>query len=441
MLKGKKAIIAGLIVVLLAAIAAKLIFFPSIKDAYFALGFRDLQQVPSGLVVLRPTHYPFLRYASPMIFPRSRTNVWIVGRNAPLQDLIAVAYGERPSRVVLPPDAPKGNFDFLVTVDQARERLQAAIQHKLGCRAQKEWREAEVLALKVVNPALPGMTLNNGRRGSRFDGGRIYLNNAPVGVVGQILNQLFDITVVDKTGLTSNYDYSVQFQTTARSQLQDVNAIRASADKLIERLGLGLETDTEPGEVLVVKTKPMTAPVLPDKNQLLLGPLNPGAEEGSEHWYHGIDGQGVLLTDNTDPASGENDFTVENTITNQHNHAEWRCEMFSLGSATNGARPVSFSFDYKLPGPVNDGDNLRVQLRFFDQNTNFIDQKVFFVGTSSHDSAMTSYKTLASGDVVPPAAARVCDVTLSANLYDDHWSSGIGRFDNIFVTTEAAPHR
>ena len=149
---------------------------------------------------------------------------------------------------------------------------------------------------------------------------------------------------------------------------------------------------------------------------MLLGPLNPGAEEGSEHWYYAIDGTGKLLTDSTDAASGDSNFTVENTSTNRHDHAEWSCEMFSLGSATNGAHPVTFSFDYKLPGQVNDGDNIRIQLRFFDQNTNFIGQKLFWVGTSSHDSAMTGYKTVAT-DGIFRHRARGCAMSPSAQMF------------------------
>ncbi len=445
-MKGTKAIIAGSIVVLLAAIAAKLIFFPSVKDAYFALSPRDLRQVPSGLIVLRPTRFPFLRHADPAYVnsPHSRTNFWMVGRNAPLTDVLAVAYDREPSRIVLPADAPTNNFDFLVTVDKRpREQLQAVIRRKLGYQVHTEFRKGEVVALKIVDPTLPGLTVADAaaHRGWRYDGGNIHFTNMPVSVVGEVIHDTLNLAVLDKTGLTNLYDFSFPISQTPLSKLHDDAWVRASADKMIKNLGLGLETEMDPVEVLVAKKTTVTAPVPADKKQVLLGPLNPGAEDGAESWYHGMNGNGAVLTDSMDAASGENDFTVENTITNQHNFAEWRCEMFSLGLATNGACPVSFSFDYKLPGPVKDGDNVRVQLRFFDQNSNFIDQKIFWLGTSSHDSAMTSYKTISSNGIVPPDAARLCDVTLSANLYDDHWSSGAGRFDNIFVTTEAPPHR
>ena len=45
------------VLLVIAMVAVKLVFFPSIKDAYFAMNGRSLEQVPSGLVVVRPTHF------------------------------------------------------------------------------------------------------------------------------------------------------------------------------------------------------------------------------------------------------------------------------------------------------------------------------------------------------------------------------------------------
>jgi uncharacterized protein (TIGR03435 family) len=305
----RKVIIAASVVTgLLVVSALKLLCFPSVKDAYFALNERNLQQVPPGLVVLRRTHYPFLKHADPLYArsPHSRTNFWIVGRNAPLQDLIAVAYDERASRVVVPVDAPKGNFDFLVTVEHPRERLQAAIWKKLGCHAHNEAREVEVLALKVVNPALPNMKLNNsGNHRAHMEGTTVVFVSAPIEGVVRLLSQFYDLSVVDKTGLEGFYDYAIPLPVSARDRMQDDAVLRAAAEATIKDLGLGLETIMEPESVLVVKTKPPAPSVLPDKKWRLLGPLNPGAEEGCEHWSGGESGSGFLLTDNTDPASGK----------------------------------------------------------------------------------------------------------------------------------------
>ena len=110
--------------------------------------------------------------------------------------------------------------------------------------------------------------------------------------------------MVDKTGLTNFYDYALRFDAETRRQMQDAATARASADKVLRELGLGLEPDLEVSEVLVVKTAAPVPPVLTDRKRRLLGPLNPGAEDGSEYWYHGTSGEGSLSTDRADPAAG-----------------------------------------------------------------------------------------------------------------------------------------
>jgi uncharacterized protein (TIGR03435 family) len=437
-------VLVGVMVLAALVVMVKWCFFPAIQNDYFALNGRSLQQVPASLVVLRPTRFPFLRHENPTFAPAPRTHdsLWIVGRNAPLREVIAAAYDQYPARVELPPDAPKGNFDFLVTVNHhAQQRLQSAIRQKLGYSAQTEIHETPVLALKVVNPGLPGLTLSDASepRGVRFDDIKLHFANMPVAAVPEVLKRFFALSVVDKTGLTNFYDYALQFDASTRRQMHDEATACASADKVVQELGLGLEPDLEFSEVLVVKTAAPAPPVFADRKRTLLGPVNPGAEEGSEYWYHDFSGNGSLSTDRADPAAGVCDFTLVNSNPNRQSHADWRSEIFSLGPATKGAVPLRFSFAYKLPGPVKDGDNLRVQLRFFDQATNFLDQKVFFVGSSTRDSAMTGYKTITADDLPVPAGSRFSDLTISANQYDDRWSSGTGRFDNLIVTIKKTP--
>lgn len=249
------AILIGVVIVVI-----KLLFFPSVKDNYFALNDRSLQQVPAGLVVLRPTHYPFLRHEGTMFAPppragRDNTNFWIVGRNAPLRDVLAAAYDEYPSRVMLPAGVPETNFDFLVTVKSGpRQHLQAAIRQKLGYVAKKETRETEVLALKVMNPALPGLAVSrpDERRNLRFDDIKLNFTNLPVEVVTEVLKRYSTLSVVDKTGLTNFYDFSLRFDTPTRRQLQNETTARAAGDKMVQELGLKLAPDTESMEVLVV---------------------------------------------------------------------------------------------------------------------------------------------------------------------------------------------
>jgi hypothetical protein len=170
--------------------------------------------------------------------------------------------------------------------------------------------------------------------------------------------------------------------------------------------------------------------------QIMVWPSAPGAAHGFDDWNHGTSGGGYQSVDNTDPATGVDDFTLGNTNVGRENHADWRSQVFALGPAAGGVKPVTFSFSYKLQDTVNDGDNMRVQLRFYSKATNFISQKEFWLGSSSHDSEMTSYKKMVVGDFRVPKKAQAADVTISANYYDnDRWTSGTGRFADFSVTT------
>ena len=179
----------------------------------------------------------------------------------------------------------------------------------------------------------------------------------------------------------------------------------------------------------------MALPTLAAARPVMIGPSNPGAENGPDEWWRGTSGKSYLSVDNTDPASGDNDFTLGNGAVDGDNAADWRSVIFSLGPAAKGASPITFSFAYKLPDPVKAGDNIRVQLRFFDKVTNFVGQREFWLGSKSRDSAMAGYKTVTVGDIWTPPKARVADIRVSVNLYGDRWSSGTGRFDDFSVTT------
>ena len=169
--------------------------------------------------------------------------------------------------------------------------------------------------------------------------------------------------------------------------------------------------------------------------QVMIGPANPGAEDGSDGWWVGASGSGYLLVDHTDPASDTSDFTLGNTNLDGNNSAEWRSVIFPLGPAAAGAKPITFSFAYKLVNEVNPGDNVLVQLRFFDKATNWISQRDFVLGDSSHDSAMSRYKTVTVSDLHAPPGAQVADVRFNINGYRSpyRWSSGTARFDDFSV--------
>lgn len=157
-------LIIALVFVVALAVAIRMIYYPSVKDAYFAMDQRSLEQAPGGLVVIRPTHFSLSVFRRGVVYTRDGKTgngaSRLMGRDVSLRDIIAVAWQEDIARVVMPAGAPTNNFDFIVTVGEPKKQLQKAIRSTFGYTADRETRETEVLAMKVEDPALPGLTVS-----------------------------------------------------------------------------------------------------------------------------------------------------------------------------------------------------------------------------------------------------------------------------------------
>ena len=175
------------------------------------------------------------------------------------------------------------------------------------------------------------------------------------------------------------------------------------------------------------------------KTQMMLGPADSGPSSGGANWLSGAYGASTVSIDSSDPAAqGGYDLVISNTVAGKENRSDWRSLPFTLGPAAEGARPITFSFAYKVVDSVIQGNNIYVQLRFFDSTgTNFISQRVIPVGARTGDSAMPSYKTITLTSIVAPRKAQTADVWIDANIFEP-WVSGTAQFANISVTT--VPH-
>ena len=177
---------------------------------------------------------------------------------------------------------------------------------------------------------------------------------------------------------------------------------------------------------------------------VVLGPPNPGAEQGFDSWYHGTRGAGYLRVDDTDPHSGSRDFVLGNTTAGPENRSDWRSLVFPLGTNANGTESINFSLAYKFPGKVGQRDNIAVYLRFFDAGTNFLGQQAVMLGASSGDSEMANYKPLtltgiralkkAPGTHLPENEQIVlADIWVTCGVFQP-WTSGDAHFDDFMVT-------
>jgi uncharacterized protein (TIGR03435 family) len=253
-----KTIVAGsaLFLVLALAMAVKFAFFPSVKDTYFAMDERNLEKVPARLLIIRPTHFSLSIFRRGIIrFPNSGTPTRIMGRNVSLRDMIAVAWQEDAARIQMPASVPTNDFDFIVTVSQPRKQLQKAIREELGYTANKETIETEVLALKIEDSLLPGLTVSaaDEKENGDYKKGRLYVTHMGLNELARGFEQVLKTPVMDKTGLTNCYDFSLPWTGQFLKQLRDDSTARPAVDKLLADWGLGLEPDKAPMEMLVVK--------------------------------------------------------------------------------------------------------------------------------------------------------------------------------------------
>lgn len=254
-----KVLVGILVLILTAAAVVKVIFFPSIKDACFAMDERSLLQAPAGVIMVRPTQFAYLRHNGVLrtAAPKSNGNTqWVMGRNVSLRDVMAAAYGQNLSRVVLPADVPPDHFDFLMTAPAKQlPRFQEIVRRKLGYTAQLETRNTDVLALKIANPGLPGLTLSGANETNHvaFRNEHLHFTHMPLTVIVNGMRRFLDTPVVNKTGLTNSYNFAIVWNDETIRQLQDETTARKVLDKIVDALGLRLAPDTASLEMLVVK--------------------------------------------------------------------------------------------------------------------------------------------------------------------------------------------
>jgi uncharacterized protein (TIGR03435 family) len=249
-----KTVAAGLTLLAVVAIAiiVRTSFSPAVKDSYFQLNYQHFQAVPKNLLVVRPTHFTYGTGSfTATTSPKAGQNVMrMMGRNVPLEQVMAAAYGFNPSRIVPPLIKPKGNFDYLVTVpDRQQERFQAAVKKKLGYTAHWENRDTDVLLLETRMPDPPAFKLSTATNGNVSFANRKYrfTHMRPAFILG-FLESSFKQPVLDRTGLTNFYDFSVEMNWRGPN-----GPDQQQLENILGNLGLKLEPATESIRMLVVE--------------------------------------------------------------------------------------------------------------------------------------------------------------------------------------------
>ena len=247
--------IAGIItlaVLIATAYLAIATWYPAVDEKFFLLDYQRLERAPAHVLILRPTHFPASRRSGGFAAPTRLKNgqydskhMRAVGRNTTLANVIATAYQCSESRVVLPPGATTNRFDFLDTATgRPLEQFRVLIKSKLGYTASVQSRSVPVLVLKVYGsgPA-PG---TGDQPNFSYNAGKLTMTHIPIEQIANMAQDSLKQPVVDDTGLTGTYDFTVPW---TGGNLADVQ----SANNILNAVGLTLVSDTRTLPVMVVE--------------------------------------------------------------------------------------------------------------------------------------------------------------------------------------------
>jgi uncharacterized protein (TIGR03435 family) len=159
-------------------------------------------------------------------------------------------------RVVLPADAPQTRYDLLLTlaVDD-REMLRREIQRQLGLTAHRESQMTDVLLLEMDPAKVARLKTTAGGRSMASPPEwssavrQFAFTNQPVETVVQTLGRQLGMPVLDRTGLSGNYDLLLQWPGQNNLDAEVLAIQKAVADQL----GLRLVPGRESVEIIVVE--------------------------------------------------------------------------------------------------------------------------------------------------------------------------------------------
>jgi uncharacterized protein (TIGR03435 family) len=252
----KKALIITVgIAILVVAAVAMVTEHHAVKDAYFEPDTDKLRRVPANLLVIQPTRFPS-SHGKIRHYHKNENLARTVGRNVSFQAMMAEAYDCDFAQVILPSGAPQGNFDFLVTrAGHVREQLRTAMQEQLGYTAHREMRDMDSFILKVNDPSLPGLTVSGSNEDSdiNYKGGKLHFTHKPFDYIVDGLSQGLDKPILDQTGLTNYYDFSLTWNADIEKAMQHGSIDLDGTKKVIEEWGLGLQPTNVSMDVYIVE--------------------------------------------------------------------------------------------------------------------------------------------------------------------------------------------
>ncbi|HUA68782.1 MAG TPA: sigma-70 family RNA polymerase sigma factor, partial [Candidatus Saccharimonadales bacterium] len=138
-----------------------------------------------------------------------------MGVAVPAETVVKAAYGYDGSvRVVLETSLPSGNYDFIANLaDGNQEALQRVARQKFGVIAKWDMLETNALLLTVKIPNAPGLIPTARKRppGEMHGTTSYTVFDKPITNLVNFLETTAGIPVVDRTGLTGRFDFSLNW--------------------------------------------------------------------------------------------------------------------------------------------------------------------------------------------------------------------------------------
>jgi uncharacterized protein (TIGR03435 family) len=178
-------------------------------------------------------------------------------------EIIWAAYDWRPARIVFADGPPAERYDFMANLPQgAMAALQKELKKTLGFVGRREWREVDVLLLKVKTPNAPGLEPPNPGGGDDWSNAERYYcddralsyTNPPHLGLTRFLENVFAKPIIDQTGLTQHFRIDLKWPAPDSRKREAIK--EAIREAMLEQLGLELVPGREPVEMLVMEKVP-----------------------------------------------------------------------------------------------------------------------------------------------------------------------------------------
>ena len=220
-------------------------------DAYISDGKMLAFLAAPPIIAIQATHFPKYQGTTARFYGSK-----MAGRDATVQDLIAIAYHFHIPRIIFPPNMPTNHYDFLCTVaNNPQEKFQAEVASILGYTAQVETRAVDCQLLKVADAGVGKLKAGDSSQPVSLDH-RIGFDypNHPISALANALGIRFRMPVIDQTGLAGDYnmvvDWHWQGAWNGKDRETNLNSLK---QVILDRLGLELISTNMPVKMLVVE--------------------------------------------------------------------------------------------------------------------------------------------------------------------------------------------